>query len=180
MTVTVLSGPERRRRWTTAEKLRIVEESLNAGTSVAEFARQRDLHPNLVHTWRWQVRKRMLTQTSGGEARFAPVAMVPAGDAMRPIASEAKGSSAVEVVLRNAMLAFVSFAPTLEEVRCVLHACVSYVFNKTLARRKKTILGELAIIIRVRHDTPHSLNRTKRSRPQTLRKRAALAPLMKP
>src|SRR2546423_12220830 len=27
---TVLPGPERRRRWTTAEKLRIVEESLNA------------------------------------------------------------------------------------------------------------------------------------------------------
>src|SRR6202048_654193 len=52
-TVTVLPGPERRRRWTTAEKLRIVEESLNAGPSVVEFARQRDLHPNLVHTWRW-------------------------------------------------------------------------------------------------------------------------------
>jgi hypothetical protein len=50
-----------------------------------------------VHTWRWQV----LTQSSGGDARFAPVAMVPAGDAMRPIASEAKGASAVEVVLRN-------------------------------------------------------------------------------
>jgi hypothetical protein len=60
------------------------------------------------------------------------------------------------------MLAFVSFAPTLDpfgegtEVRCVPHACVSYVFNGTLARRKKTILGELAIIVRVRHDTPHS------------------------
>ena len=30
-TVTVLPGPERRRRWTTAEKLRIVEESLERG-----------------------------------------------------------------------------------------------------------------------------------------------------
>ena len=30
MTVTVLPGPERRRRWTTAEKLRIVEESETA------------------------------------------------------------------------------------------------------------------------------------------------------
>ena len=78
------------------------------------------------------------------------------------------------------------FAPTLDpfgqgtEMRCVLHACVSYVFSGTLARRKKTVLGKLAIKIRVRHDTPHSLNRTKRSRPQTLTKRAALAPLMKP
>jgi transposase len=103
-TVTVLPGPERRRRWTTGEKLRIVEESFDAGISVVEFARQRDLHPNLVHTWRWQARKGMLTRTSGGEAHFAPVAMVAAGDAMRPIASEAKGASgasAVEVVLRN-------------------------------------------------------------------------------
>ncbi|MBV9562151.1 MAG: transposase [Bradyrhizobium sp.] len=30
-TVTVLSGPERRRRWTTAKKLRTVEESLAPG-----------------------------------------------------------------------------------------------------------------------------------------------------
>src|ERR1700730_17955411 len=50
------------RRWTTAEKLRIVEESLAAGMSVVQFARQRDLHPNLVHTWRWQARKGMLSQ----------------------------------------------------------------------------------------------------------------------
>ena len=77
-TVTVLPGPERRRRWTTAEKLRIVEESLNAGISVVEFTRQRDLHPSLVHTWRWQ---EMLSETSNGEARFAPAAIVPATDA---------------------------------------------------------------------------------------------------
>ena len=80
------------------------------------------------------------------------------------------------------MLAFVSFAPALDpfgegtEMRCVLHACISYVFIGTLARRKKTILSQLAIIIRVRHDTPHSLNRTKRSRPQTLTKRGGIGP----
>jgi hypothetical protein len=61
------------------------------------------------------------------------------------------------------LLAFVSFARTIDpfgegtEMRCVLHACVPYVFNGTLARRKKTFLGKLAIKIRVRHDTPHSL-----------------------
>jgi hypothetical protein len=66
------------------------------------------------------------------------------------------------------MLAFVSFSPALDpfgegtEMRCVLHACISYVFIGTLARRKKTILGKLAIKIRVGHDTPHSLNITKR------------------
>ena len=63
-----------------------------------------------------------------------------------------------------AFLVFVLFAPTLDpfgqgmEMRCVPHACVSYVLGGTLARRKKAILSQPAIIIRVRHDTPHSLN----------------------
>jgi hypothetical protein len=67
------------------------------------------------------------------------------------------------------MLAFVSFTPTLDlfgegtEIRCVLHACVSYVFAGTFARRKKAILSQLTIIIRVRHDTPHSTNISKRA-----------------
>jgi transposase len=101
MTVTVLSGPERRRRWTAAEKLRIVQESFNAGISVAEFARQRDLHPNLVHTWRWQARKGFLSEPSNGETRFAPVAVMAAGDAVVATASEAKDAALIEVVLRN-------------------------------------------------------------------------------
>jgi transposase len=100
-TAMVLPGPERRRRWTTAEKLRIVEESLGAGVSVVEFARQRDLHPNLVHTWRWQARKGFLTENSSGEARFAPVAIVAAADGMRSIANEPNCSAVVELVLRN-------------------------------------------------------------------------------
>src|SRR3974377_1899955 len=102
MTVTVLAGPERRRRWTTAEKLRIVEESLAAGMSVVEFARRRDLHPNLVHTWRWQARKGMMSETSNSEARFAPVAVVPVADAVQPTASEE--AVVIEVVLRNGRL----------------------------------------------------------------------------
>ena len=46
MTVTVLSGPERRQRWTTAEKLRIVNESLVPGVVVSEVAHQHDIHPH--------------------------------------------------------------------------------------------------------------------------------------
>jgi transposase-like protein len=71
-------GKESKRPANYASQFRIVEESLNAGISVVEFTRQRDLHPSLVHTWRWQ---EMLSETSNGEARFAPVAIVPATDA---------------------------------------------------------------------------------------------------
>jgi transposase len=100
-TVSVLAGPERRRRWTTAEKLRIVEESLNAGVSVVEFARRRDLHPNLVHTWRWQARKGILSENPNGEARFAPVAVVSAVNSVQPISSETSVAGIIELVLRN-------------------------------------------------------------------------------
>jgi transposase len=55
-TVAVLSGRERRRRWTPSEKLRIVEESLAPEASVTEVARRHDVHPNLLHLWRRQAR----------------------------------------------------------------------------------------------------------------------------
>jgi transposase len=98
-TTTVLAGPERRRRWTTTEKLRLVEESLTAGLSVAEFARQRDIHPNLIHAWRRQARTGALSGRSDAKARFAQVAIVP--DATPATARQARDTVIIEVVLRN-------------------------------------------------------------------------------
>src|SRR5260370_34835612 len=72
-TATVLSGPERRRRWTRAEKALIVEESLACGGSVAEVARRHDVHANLLHAWRRQARTG--TPVCGRDAQ-----MMPAGD----------------------------------------------------------------------------------------------------
>jgi transposase len=81
--VTVLPGPERRRRWTSAEKAGIVEESLAGDASVAEVARRHDIHPNLLHLWRRQARlggaaaacPRSDVAASGVE--FAAVALAP-------------------------------------------------------------------------------------------------------
>ncbi len=79
MTVSVLSGPERRRRWTTTEKLRLVEETLAPGATIAAIARRNDLHPNLLHSWRRQARTGVLAggvedkARSGQSTRFAAV-----------------------------------------------------------------------------------------------------------
>ena len=77
--VSVLSGPERRRRWTTVEKLRIVEESQAPAASVIEVARRHDVHPNLLTVWRRQARTggpaAALRQED--EVRFAAVSVAP-------------------------------------------------------------------------------------------------------
>lgn len=104
-TTTVLSGPERRRRWTSAEKLRLVEESLAPGARVADVARRHDVHPNLLHAWRRLARTGMLgggcgsEMASAGGSRLVPVA-VAVDD--RPVAAgSGVGAAVIEVVLRN-------------------------------------------------------------------------------
>ena len=82
-TVTVLSGPERRRRWTAAEKLQIVEESLAPAASVVEVARRHDVHPNLLTVWRRQARRGAFASgaeppaRSDDEVQFAAVCVAP-------------------------------------------------------------------------------------------------------
>jgi transposase len=103
-TVAVLSGRERRRRWTSAEKLRIVEESLTGEASVAEVARRHDVHPNLLHGWRRQACAGALAcagepeAAPGGKAHFASVAVVPEPPAFAaPVQSAATGVIEIEL-----------------------------------------------------------------------------------
>ena len=99
--VTVLSGRERRRRWTAAEKLWIVAESRSAGLSIAEFARRHDVHPNLVHAWRRQAQTGELSVAADGEAHFVPVSVAGESSSAGLIADDAGVGTVVEVMLRN-------------------------------------------------------------------------------
>ena len=110
-TATVLSGPERRRRWTRAEKARIVEESLATAANVAEVARRHDVHPNLLHAWRRQAGTATLAPghdagivaTDGNP--FSRVVITSNGGAPRAAPSDAVvGGAVLEVVLRNGRL----------------------------------------------------------------------------
>ena len=66
----------RRRRWTDAQKVCIVEESFGPRGSIAETARRHDIGRTLLVRWRRQYREGEL---SGGLAplRFTPVALAP-------------------------------------------------------------------------------------------------------
>ena len=72
-----------RRRWSDAEKRRIVAESYQPGVSVSVVARRNDVNANLVFTWRRQFREQ-----AGGSGGLVPVVVEPppldaaAGDAL--------------------------------------------------------------------------------------------------
>ena len=48
----ILTGVQRRRRWSTAEKIRLVEESQQPGSSVSFVARRYGLSPSLLFRWK--------------------------------------------------------------------------------------------------------------------------------
>ncbi len=55
--IEIITGRERRRRWSTAEKLRLVAESEEPGASVTAVALRHDVYPGLLFSWRRQARE---------------------------------------------------------------------------------------------------------------------------
>ena len=87
-----------------AEKSRIVEESLQPGAMVTAVAQRHDVHPNLLHHWRRQVR-----QAASRRVNFLPVAVaaekkssieIELGDAVRVRVDAAVDEAALCRVLR--------------------------------------------------------------------------------
>ncbi|MER9223743.1 transposase [Mesorhizobium sp. M0644] len=67
--VTLLTGPERRRRWREEDQCRILAAAFAPGATVAAVARQYDVATSLIYKWRRTMRTR--------ETGFAEVVVVP-------------------------------------------------------------------------------------------------------
>jgi len=63
----VLSGVQRRRRWTPEEKVRIVEETYLPGISVSFVARRHGIGGSQIFTWRRLMAQGALTAATAGE-----------------------------------------------------------------------------------------------------------------
>jgi transposase len=70
MGLEIISGVERRRRWSAADKLRIVAEADEPGAKVAEVARRHEISRSILWTWRKQAR-------AGGLKMSDPPAFLP-------------------------------------------------------------------------------------------------------
>jgi transposase len=57
--VEVITSVQRRRRWSSAEKERLVAASLEPGASVSAIAREVGIHPSQLYGWRRQLRAQL-------------------------------------------------------------------------------------------------------------------------
>jgi len=114
--VEIITGPERRRRWSEEEKLQLVEEACRPGHSVSQVARQRGINASQLFAWRRQALAQGLVTDNRSEPSaaapaltFAPVkvaeesATADASEEVRPARRRKvpRGSTTIEIELRS-------------------------------------------------------------------------------
>ena len=121
--IEIVTGRERRRRWSVEEKLRLVAATYESGASVKQVAAAEDISAGLLFTWRRQAR----------EGTLAPPALptfVPVHTGSEPavIAVERRapvrrlGGGQIEIELRDGSRVRVDGSVSLVSLRRVLTA----------------------------------------------------------
>jgi transposase len=90
--IEVITSVQRRRRWSRAEKERIVAAALGPGVVASEVAREAGIHTSQLFRWRQQLCKR-----TPAPVAFNPVAVAPVPEAALPAPSpEQAGTVEIE------------------------------------------------------------------------------------
>lgn len=93
------AGKRTRRKWSAAEKVRIVQEAEQTGAAVNRIARRHGVHVSMVTRWRAQYRAGQLSAHGAvrEEARLVPVHVTRDGPvSSRPAGEPAPATSAAE------------------------------------------------------------------------------------
>ena len=113
--VEIITGPERRRRWSEEEKLQLVEEACRPGHSVSQVARARGINASQLFGWRRQALAKGLVSdnrpkpTAVPALTFAPVnvtgepAPAESGEEVRPARRRKvpRGSATIEIEFKG-------------------------------------------------------------------------------
>ena len=123
--IEILMGRERRRRWSLADKLRMVAESEEAGARVADVAARHDICPNLLHGWRRLAREGRLSLPDA--PGFVPVRLTSSTDASLVALSSApsmgeRDAPAMEIVLTSGERVLIRQPPSVSLLRAVMAA----------------------------------------------------------
>ena len=98
--IEIITVKERRRRWSTREKLGIVAETEEGGVRIGDVAARHDVYPNLLRTWRRLVRQGRLG--AAPPACFMPVRVLEAAPMPVAVPSTVAGrpaSDTIEILL---------------------------------------------------------------------------------
>ena len=101
--VTLMSGPERRRRWSTDEQRDILMAAFSPGAVVADVARQYEVATSLIYKWRREV---LAARDEGG---FVPAFVVDGSTHAEPAAD--RGPAIVVELPRGARVTISADAP---------------------------------------------------------------------
>ena len=104
--VEVLTGPERRRYWTAAEKAAIVAESLAPGAVASMIALRHGLHRNQLYAWRRELRAEAVADAGVAMPEFVPIVAEHRADAGAAAAIEIAVGDAVVRARPGVDLAF--------------------------------------------------------------------------
>ena len=124
-TIEIITGKERRRRWSVEEKLRIVAEAEEPGACIKAVAARHDVYPSLLFYWRRQVREGRLCRD--GSTGFVPVRLlssaqgttaVPTGHAT----SDDSGAAGIEIILPDNTRLYIRHAAQLPLLQPVIAA----------------------------------------------------------
>ena len=134
MGLEIISGVERRRRWSVADKLRIVAEADEAGATVAEVARRHEISRSILWAWRKQARAGVLATPDPLD--FLPVVLDAASAVDAPIAAASAPSAPplqvdappqpdqrlITITLANGTRLEISAALSLPALSCIIRA----------------------------------------------------------
>ena len=109
--MTVISGAERRRRWSSEDRARILAAISEPGAVIADVAGREDICTSLIFKWRRE-RREAVTAAGGG---FAPVVVEQAAPSLSlssSLSSRGLASSVIEVELKDARVRIHADAPS--------------------------------------------------------------------
>jgi transposase len=122
--VEILTGAERQRRWSTEQRLSILQEAFSGDGSVSDVARRHDVLPQQIYAWRKRFSLPGLTPPQ--TVSFAPVSLVEGPESVSDGYKRSGARSRckdVEIVLRNGRLLRIATDMDLEVLSSLI-ACV--------------------------------------------------------
>lgn len=111
--VTVMTGPERRRRWSDEDRRQILMAAFTPGAVVADVSREYDVSTSLIYKWRREV------VAARAEAQFVPALIVEAPGAPEPAA---RSEPAIIVELRSGARVTIGQAASASMISAALRA----------------------------------------------------------